>query len=362
MAGVDGLLRFMDFRWDVHPGGMQIAYSRNATEPPWQDVRMEIVFQELVLDALFDGGTASVPRPASFTEDSRWDNCPTYLPDGRLVFLRNLRPDVSADFSRLMVWDGSDSGPPRELLPGWDGDAGVPEVRPEGDEVVFLSQLLGRQHVYAAQIDSPDPDAPAEPTRLDTFEDGSVVSARPVAGGRVVCLHQSYRHPSELWLLGSGDQPTRLGDWNGGSLDDVVFGSGEPESVTFAVPRVDEESQSETDDVQMFVLQPPNFDPSKKYPLVLLLHGGPHSAWLDSFHMRWNASLFAASGSVVAALNSPRLHRFRPGLRRVDRRPPRRPALRRRHGAVDRLVQRGYVDESAWPSRVAPTAASSPAG
>jgi dipeptidyl aminopeptidase/acylaminoacyl peptidase len=55
--------------------------------------------------------------------------------------------------------------------------------------------------------------------------------------------------------------------------------------------------------VQMWVTYPPNFDPRRKWPLLQMVHGGPHSAWTDMFHFRWNSHVFAAQGYVVASVN-----------------------------------------------------------
>jgi dipeptidyl aminopeptidase/acylaminoacyl peptidase len=55
--------------------------------------------------------------------------------------------------------------------------------------------------------------------------------------------------------------------------------------------------------VQMFVVLPPDFDASKKYPLVHVIHGGPHGIAGDNFHYRWSPQLFAAPGYVVACVN-----------------------------------------------------------
>ena len=52
--------------------------------------------------------------------------------------------------------------------------------------------------------------------------------------------------------------------------------------------------------VQMWVNYPPGFDRSRKWPLYLLLHGGPHNGITDSFHYRWNAQLFSGWGYVTA--------------------------------------------------------------
>ena len=56
-------------------------------------------------------------------------------------------------------------------------------------------------------------------------------------------------------------------------------------------------------DIEGYVVLPPGFDESKKYPLILLIHGGPQGAFLDSFHYRWNVELFASRGAVVAFCN-----------------------------------------------------------
>jgi dipeptidyl aminopeptidase/acylaminoacyl peptidase len=55
--------------------------------------------------------------------------------------------------------------------------------------------------------------------------------------------------------------------------------------------------------LQGFVIRPPGFDGSKKYPVKFLIHGGPQGAWGDSWSYRWNAELFAANGYVVIMIN-----------------------------------------------------------
>ena len=55
--------------------------------------------------------------------------------------------------------------------------------------------------------------------------------------------------------------------------------------------------------VQGFIIRPPDFDASKKYPVKFLIHGGPQGAWGDSWSYRWNAELLAANGYVVVMIN-----------------------------------------------------------
>lgn len=55
--------------------------------------------------------------------------------------------------------------------------------------------------------------------------------------------------------------------------------------------------------IQALMVKPPFFKPTKKYPLVMLIHGGPQGAWTDNFHFRWNAQMFASPGYVVVMIN-----------------------------------------------------------
>jgi len=60
---------------------------------------------------------------------------------------------------------------------------------------------------------------------------------------------------------------------------------------------------ADDEDVQMWIVHPPKFDQSKKWPLLMMIHGGPHNAITTDFHYRWNAHLFASKGYVVAIPN-----------------------------------------------------------
>ena len=57
------------------------------------------------------------------------------------------------------------------------------------------------------------------------------------------------------------------------------------------------------DSVEGFLVKPPNFDASKKYPVKFLIHGGPQGAWGYEWSFRWNPQLFAANGYVVIMIN-----------------------------------------------------------
>jgi dipeptidyl aminopeptidase/acylaminoacyl peptidase len=55
--------------------------------------------------------------------------------------------------------------------------------------------------------------------------------------------------------------------------------------------------------IQAWIVKPPSFDPSRKYPLLYLVHGGPQGAWSNSWGYRWNPQVFAAAGYVVMMPN-----------------------------------------------------------
>jgi dipeptidyl aminopeptidase/acylaminoacyl peptidase len=126
-----------------------------------------------------------------------------------------------------------------------------------------------------------------------------------------------------------------LTSFNASKLAELDLGS--VESVTF--------KGAGGDRVQMFVVFPPGFEPQRKWPLVQVIHGGPHSSWIDSFHYRWNAALFASKGYVAALVN---FHGSMGGGQLFA------DSILGAHGdkpfqdimkATDVLLSRGYIDE-----------------
>lgn len=275
MPGFDALMGFGSFSWDLAPGGDEISFSANSTEPPWHTLDFNIYRLDLK-----SGETTllTAENPAS-------DGDPFYSPDGRyLLFSRNRRPEVSPEFSHLVRLDLA-SGELVELAPDWDTEPGGCRVSGDGEWVLCLAEEGGRRHAWALPMAGGAPRKLAEGGSL-----GNLVEA----AGEVVYLDQGFHRPAELMAVPlAGGSPRRLTDFNGERLAAIDFGS--VDDVTF--------EGAGGDPVQMFVLYPPGFDRTKKWPLLMLVHGGPHGAWNESFHYRWNAALFGAPGYVVAALN-----------------------------------------------------------
>jgi dipeptidyl aminopeptidase/acylaminoacyl peptidase len=113
-------------------------------------------------------------------------------------------------------------------------------------------------------------------------------------GDLTAFLHQSSTLPAEVYLAGADGKGMRpLTKVHDEVLKTLDLSPLEPFSFTGALG----------DSVSGWLMKPPGFDPAKKYPLVYLIHGGPHSAWRDEWHPRWNYAVFAARGYLVAAVN-----------------------------------------------------------
>lgn len=103
----------------------------------------------------------------------------------------------------------------------------------------------------------------------------------------------SFNQPTTIYAHKPGSQPIKLdhfndalvAEWKLGSVENLIFKGADDKNV------------------QMFVIYPPNFDANKKWPLVQMVHGGPHNAFQNDFSYRWNPQVWAAQGWVVAIVN-----------------------------------------------------------
>jgi len=115
-------------------------------------------------------------------------------------------------------------------------------------------------------------------------------------GNTLLFTRMSVRAPNEIYKLalnGGSASATPLTNVN-----EAVLGSVEmPAMESFWF------TGAEKTKVEGFILRPPGFDASKKYPVKFLSHGGPQGAWGEDWSYRWNPELFAASGYVVVMIN-----------------------------------------------------------
>ncbi|MBN8504053.1 MAG: S9 family peptidase [Burkholderiales bacterium] len=147
----------------------------------------------------------------------------------------------------------------------------------------FASEDRGRSHLIEFLLQE------RQPHRL--FEGGHV-AAFDAQAGAVLVLHDSVQFPPRLSTLTS-DAPRRIEALNDALLARHPFGRHQEVVVKGALG----------EDVQMWLVYPPGFDAKKKWPAMQVIHGGPHTAFGDSWHWRWNHQVFAAQGQVVACVN-----------------------------------------------------------
>lgn len=256
--------------YDVAPDGSEIAF---CAETDRTGLTSNIDLYAVPLS----GGQAR-----NLTAANKADDCaPAYAPDGRtLAYTRNLIPGAP-DRDRLMFIDRS-TGAQREATPGWDRSADGLVWSADSQSLFGGIDDAGTRRIYRFSVQG------GAPQLVTKTSDHTNLDA---AGGVLVALRQSFSEPATLVKVDpSTGASVQLSRFNDQALAGLALGR--VESVTYAgtnnVP------------IQMWVTYPPGFDPSKKYPVLLLLHGGPHVGITDAFSFRWNAQVMANWGYVVA--------------------------------------------------------------
>jgi dipeptidyl aminopeptidase/acylaminoacyl peptidase len=262
--------------WDVSPDSAELVYASNPDE-----VEALSTNADLFVVPLSGGGPArnlTASNPA-------FDGSPRYSPDGKwIAFRAQKRPGFESDRHRLMVLDRA-TGQVRSLTEGFDFWVGDFGWAPDSKSLVFASEVRGRDTLYRLPLSGGTP--------VPVWTGGHVADLE-VSGGRIVFGASSLTRPAELWSVGlDGKSPGSLTRINDRLLRELALGD------------VSERFTDSSDGrkLQAWVVKPPFFDPARKYPAVLFIHGGPQGAWNDGWSYRWNPQVWAAYGYVVYAAN-----------------------------------------------------------
>jgi len=287
--------------YSFSPEGDEIVYVKNPDRVVATSTNNSIFLQKL------DGNSIEkVGRSRNISTTRAMDLDPRYSPDGRYIaYLGAERPTYEADRLRVKLYDRR-TGVTRVVTGYFDRSASSPVWSGDGKTVFFLAPDLGYMTLYGVDIDK---------GRVLQYTRGSFnADLRVVPGKGLLVTRESAARPADIYHIRPGrglrpflvpaivkpdprqdprDRPERLtyhGDWLEEELDLNPL-----EGFWYR--------GADGDPVHGFILKPPHFNPGRRYPAVLIVHGGPQSAFFDHFHYRWNPQLFAAQGWVVIELN-----------------------------------------------------------
>lgn len=219
-----------------------------------------------------------------------YDIAPQFTPDGRFVIYRSQATEgFEADRWRLMRYNRQ-TGETVELTRGFDQQVDEFVISPDSQTIYFAAGLRGRSRIFSVPVE------PDFRLRIATFvrevdqlagQTGSLSSLSVAASGRILAfINNSIDRPSEVFAL----------DLRGGSARNIS-NINNPLSLNRAEDI--EWTGALGKKIHGFLLKPVGFDPTKKYPLIVLIHGGPQGAWMDNWGYRWNPQIFANAGYVV---------------------------------------------------------------
>jgi dipeptidyl aminopeptidase/acylaminoacyl peptidase len=277
------------------PDGQEVCYASNHDKVEATSTNSDLWIVPV------NGGPAK-----NITADNpAWDGTPLYSPDGKYIAYRaQQRPGYESDRFRLMLFDRK-TGEKKNLTENFDGWVGT-FTWWESRTLFFIAEETGSARVYYTGVDYVKP--VVEQTALHGYDDDIIITPDSKF---FLFTQMSLAAPTELYkspmlslrippcggtggdLCSKQDPSLSLTHLNSSILSQVSMSPLETFSFTGA----------HGDKVQGFLVKPPNFDASKKYPVKFLIHGGPQGAWGDDWSYRWNPELFAANGYVVIMIN-----------------------------------------------------------
>jgi dipeptidyl aminopeptidase/acylaminoacyl peptidase len=283
------------------PDGQEICYTSNHDKNEAASTN-----NDLWIVPVSGGPTKNITadNPAS-------DSTPLYSPDGRYIAYRaQQRPGYESDRFRLMLYDRK-TGEKKNLTEDFDRWVGT--FTWWGSRWLFFSaEDQGSARVYYTALDQVKPGVLK--TSLQGYDDDLTISKDDKF---LVYTRMSISAPTEIYKSPMAMTRTpKCGEASGDVCitQDPNFGLthiNDPLLQQVAMSPLESFwfTGAHNDKVQGFLVKPPNFDASKKYPVKFLIHGGPQGAWGDDWSYRWNPELFASptsstsSGYVVIMIN-----------------------------------------------------------
>ena len=258
------------------PDSTELAYLRNPDKVEATSTNSDIYVVSL------NGGSAK-----NITQSNHgYDVGPIYSADGRFIVYRSqATAGFESDRWRLMVYNRA-TGTSTEITRGFDQQVDEAVLSKDGN-VYFTAGERGKSPVFRVPLTG----GTVQKVVPNVFASSLRVTAD---GKRLVFAGSSLASPAEIYAVNvDGSSLNPLTSVNAQLMSQAKLAKAEEIEWTGALGKK----------IHGFIVKPNNFDPSRKYPLLVLIHGGPQGAWSDNWGYRWNPQVFANAGYVVFTPN-----------------------------------------------------------
>ena len=218
-----------------------------------------------------------------------YDTAPQFSPSGDLTWLQMKRDGYEADKNDLIV---SFKGVDFNLTANWDGTVDSFLWSKDGSKIYFVAPVGGTKQLF--EVNFPGIKKTAVTVTQITNGDFDVSDIVGLSGDSVIVTRTDMNHAAEIYSYNLKKKVwNQLSDINTKTYSNLALSKTERRYVTT------------TDGKKMlvWVILPPNFDATKKYPTLLYCQGGPQSPLTQSYSFRWNFQLMAANGYIIVAPN-----------------------------------------------------------
>jgi len=259
----------------VSPDGLQLCTTINPDEQKATSTNSDLYVIDLGTD-----------KRRNLTQSNpAYDGNPAYSPDGRYIAYRMQKvPGYESDRFRLVVYDRQrrQSIFLTERLDNWVQSI---EWGPHSKAIYFTVHENGRVPLYRVMLAD---------GKIERVVDTSFIREfKVLPDGAIVFTRSSVGEPYEIWQLDPEPdaQPRQITWLNRDVTEEVDIRPAE----SMWIPGADGRK------IHTYIVKPHNFDPAKKYPLILNVHGGPQYQWADSFRGDWQ--VYPGAGYIVAFPN-----------------------------------------------------------
>jgi dipeptidyl aminopeptidase/acylaminoacyl peptidase len=297
------------------PDGKEIAFEENLDPEPAISTNADIFTLRL------DDPNAS---PVKISTSSGGDFSPAYSPDGKYIAWRSqARAGYESDRFKLVLYDRQ-SKQIKEPLPNFDRWIDEFTWAADSQTIYFVAADRGEAPIFAISqpFDGKDVVRKLESSTqyelIQLTQEGEYSDLLPSSSRQyLIAAKMTVGSPSRIVMLDT--------KWVGHQLIEGTYSKPAPTLIALPATAAEVPVSHFNDKilaelslpkmssfwfrgalgtrVQGFLIKPPNFDPSKKYPLKFLIHGGPEGNWGNGWSYRWNPELLAADGYVVVMIN-----------------------------------------------------------